>query len=259
MEYLIKDYNDKLSTVYKFENDWYSLVYRCCGCHSSINRKDLSLDVCSELILLGTGKLKNTVADITKKSEMIKYLSKCAKYSALKLMTSQSFFLPSISRHEKKVRNSNVDNVTVSDEKEKSRLQHGETLKDLEFIISNKAKEFKGAATNKYKLAYHIISRIKEDYNFPYTSLANNLGVCRSTVEAAMTEVRSAIVKLDSNFFRIQDNVRSERIRRKVELAKMREEKSFHDEEESWYEKQWADKMYHDEQERDIRSEESVW
>lgn len=223
-EKIINDYNQALSSAFLFENDWYSLAYRCSGCYNNIDRQQLALDVCSDLMMLAADKLKSRIADITDKSQMIKFFSKCAKLTALRLMKKESFELPSILHGKTRCRNTSEDYISAKDSKVESEFYHGGTLSDLQFIISNKSELASDLVTNKYRLAHYILENFRDNFDFCYTSIARELGLSRSTVEAAMQVLRHAVMELDPAFALIDEKSRAARIRRKLELAKQKPE-----------------------------------
>lgn len=234
---IINNYNKELSSAFKFDHDWYHLAYRCSGCHGGINRHYLALDVCSDLMMLAAGKLKHKILDITDINQMIKFFCKCAKLTALKLINVQSMFLPSVIRGRNKVTNSHDDNSVIKDIKSEQAIHHETTLNDLEFIITNNSNAASDLVTNKYKLAHYIVENFRDNFDFCYTSLAKDLGLSRSTVEAAMQVLRQEIMELDPSFAFINEKSRAERIRRKTELVNQRrqEQKRIEEEEKENY------------------------
>lgn len=226
---IINDYNQALSAAFLFEHDWYSLAYRCSGCYKTIDRYQLALDVCSDLMMLAADKLRSRIADITDKSQMIKFFSKCAKLTALRLMNKESFYLPSTMKGEKKCRNVGEEYIAAKDVKAQSELDHGATVADLEYVISNKSESASRLVTNKYQLAHYILENFRDNFDFCYTSLARDLNLSRSTIEAAMQVLRQVVMKLDPAFAMIDEKSRANRIRRKIEMSQQKPEQEERD------------------------------
>lgn len=221
------DYNQALSSAFVFENDWYSLAYRCSGCYSNMDREQLALDVCSDLMMLATDKLKSRILDITDKSQMIKFFSKCAKLTALKLMKKESFFLPSVLHGESRCQNVGEDYISAKDVKAQSEFDYGATIADLEFVISNKSETVSSLVTNKYSLAHYILENFRDNFDFCYTSLARELGLSRSTIESAMQVLRQTVMKLDPAFALIDEKSRAKRIRNKIQLSEQIDQEEY--------------------------------
>lgn len=207
-EKIINDYNQALSSAFIFENDWYSLAYRCSWCYNIIDRQQLALDVCSDLMMLAADKLKSRIADITDKSQMIKFFSKCAKLTALRLTRSQAMFLPTINKGKSRIAGTLEEYVDVADNKTAAETKHSGTLEDVEFIITNKKKKASDVVINKYQLAQHILNNFRENFDFCYTNLAKDLGLSRSTIDSAMQVLRHTVIKIEPAFALIHERHR---------------------------------------------------
>jgi hypothetical protein len=216
-------YNEGLTAAFRFENDWYALASRCCYSYYKQDHDDLTRDVCSDLIILAHGKLRDKIAQIPDLGQMIKYFSKCAKLLSYRINDEKITYLPTINKHQRKCRNKQEYIDEPAEFKFLKSTDYGTLLADVDQLLAVKESRSSGLVTNKFALARLILRNLNEDYEFKYTTIYGTLG--RSTIEAAMNELRSMICQLDPAFDHEYQKIKADRIKRRVARSKERHEK----------------------------------